>query len=75
MTKDPLRYFYNLHRFVWVCGGLAAFGCGMLISFNERMALRHQNEARIQAVAEFMLNQPIQILTNIRVNIAHKEDI
>ena len=75
MTKDPLRYFEHLHRFVWVCGGIAAFGCGMLISFNEKMALRHQKEAEISAIASLLLNQPIQAVSNTRVKSIDGTDI
>lgn len=69
MTKDPLRYFENLHRFVWVCGAFAAFGCGMLISFNERMAIINQKIAANEATIDLLISLPLPALKQVPVNL------
>jgi hypothetical protein len=56
-------YYAWMHHFILLCGVAAAFGFGLLITFNKRVA----EEREQRAVVNMVIDAPLSHLTKITV--------
>ena len=65
MNVKHIKYYSLLHNLVFAGAVIVAMGCGSLVVFTKRVAER---EAAEQAITNFLAEQPLKVLTNIRMD-------
>lgn len=65
MNIKHLKYYSLLHNVVFVGAIIAAMGCGSLVIFTKRIA---EQKAYNEAITDFLSEQPLKVLTNIRMD-------
>lgn len=65
MNIKHLRYYSMLHNVVFVGAIIAAMGCGSLVVFTK---IEAEEKAYNEAITNFLAEQPLKVLTNIRID-------